>query len=449
MMCHDMQNEKDILATLQSQPNTSELPQNKSGRGYFRWVICAVLFLGMTKNYVDRQVIGVLKTTLQNDLHWTEIDYGNLVFAFQAAYAAGLVIAGGLIDRLGTRIGYALAVTFWSLAGMAHGLAQSITSFVLARAALGLSESAVFPASLKAVAEWFPKRERALATGIFNAGTNVGALVTPLAVPLITQRWGWRWAFLLLGALGFAWLALWLWIYRRPEEHPYCTAEELKLIHSDPPAAASEFPWISLLSYRQTWAFALGKFITDPVWWFYLFWVPDFLQRTHGLTLMQVGLPILVIYLIADAGSVAGGWVSSYCIKHGWSVNAARKTALLLCAVCALPIVLAPDATSAWRAVFLIGCAAAAHQGFSANLFTLPSDTFPQKAVASVVGFGGMAGAVSGMLVAKVLSYHLQWTGSYKTPFLMAGSAYLLALAVIHVLAPRLEAAKLELTATA
>jgi len=449
MMCHDMQNEKDILATLQSQPNTSELPQNKSGRGYFRWIICAVLFLGMTKNYVDRQVIGVLKTTLQNDLHWTEIDYGNLVFAFQAAYAAGLVIAGGLIDRLGTRIGYALAVTFWSLAGMAHGLAQSITSFVLARAALGLSESAVFPASLKAVAEWFPKRERALATGIFNAGTNVGALVTPLAVPLITQRWGWRWAFLLLGALGFAWLALWLWIYRRPEEHPYCTAEELKLIHSDPPAAASEFPWISLLSYRQTWAFALGKFITDPVWWFYLFWVPDFLQRTHGLTLMQVGLPILVIYLIADAGSVAGGWVSSYCIKHGWSVNAARKTALLLCAVCALPIVLAPDATSAWRAVFLIGCAAAAHQGFSANLFTLPSDTFPQKAVASVVGFGGMAGAVSGMLVAKVLSYHLQWTGSYKTPFLMAGSAYLLALAVIHVLAPRLEAAKLELTATA
>jgi ACS family hexuronate transporter-like MFS transporter len=449
MMCHDTDDEKDILATLQSQPNTSEAPRNKSGRGYFRWVICAVLFLGMTKNYVDRQVIGVLKTTLQNDLHWTEIDYGNLVFAFQAAYAAGLVIAGGLIDRLGTRVGYALAVTFWSLAGMAHGLAHSVTSFVVARGALGLSESAVFPASLKAVAEWFPKRERALATGIFNAGTNVGALVTPLAVPLITQRWGWRWAFLLLGALGFAWLALWLWIYRRPEEHPYCTAQELKLIRSDPPSAAAEFPWIRLLSCRQTWAFALGKFITDPVWWFYLFWVPDFLQRTHGLTLMQVGLPILVIYLIADAGSVAGGWVSSFSIKRGWSVNAARKAALLLCAVCALPIALAPNTTSTWRAVFLIGWAAAAHQGFSANLLTLPSDTFPQKAVASVVGFGGMAGAVSGMLVAKILSYHLQWTGSYKTPFLLAGSAYLLALAVIHVLAPRLEAAKLELTVRA
>jgi len=440
--------QKDILATLQNQPNTSDPPQSKRG-GHFRWIICAVLFLGMTKNYMDRQVIGVLKTTLQNDLHWTEIDYGNLVFAFQAAYAAGLMIAGGVIDRLGTRVGYALAVTFWSLAGMAHGLAHSVTSFVVARGALGLSESAVFPASLKAVAEWFPQRERALATGIFNAGTNVGALITPLAVPWITQRWGWRWAFLLVGGLGFAWLGLWLWIYRRPEEHPYCTAAELQLIRGDPPSAAAKVPWISLLSYRQTWAFALGKLITDPVWWFYLFWVPDFLQRSHGLTLMQVGLPILVIYLIADAGSVAGGWISSFAIKHVWSVNAGRKSALLLCAVGALPIVLAPGASTIWRAVFLIGCAAAAHQGFSANLFTLPSDTFPQKVVASVVGFGGMAGAVSGMVVAKVLSYHLQWTGSYKTPFLMAGFAYLLAFAVIHLLAPRLEAAKLKLTVAA
>jgi ACS family hexuronate transporter-like MFS transporter len=421
------------------------LRETRSGPGgYFRWVICAVLFLGMTKNYMDRQVIGVLKTTLQRDLHWTEIDYGNLVFAFQAAYAAGLVVAGRFIDRWGTRIGYALAVVFWSLAAMAHGLAQTVSNFVVARAALGLSESAVFPASLKATAEWFPQRERALATGIFNAGTNVGALITPLVVPLITLRWGWRWAFFLIGGSGFLWLALWWWVYRGPEEHPLCTPDELQLIRSDPVVPAGEVSWIRLLSYKQTWAVALAKFLIDPVWWFYLFWVPDFLQRTHGLTLSQVGLPVLTIYLIADAGSIAGGWLSSSRIKNGWSVNASRKTALLICAVCALPIVFAPRASDTWSAVLLIGVAAAAHQGFSTNLFTLPSDLFPPKAVASVVGFGGMAGAFAGMLAAKLLSLHLQWTGSYKTPFLMAGTAYLIALAVIQAMLPRLEPARLE-----
>jgi ACS family hexuronate transporter-like MFS transporter len=412
--------------------------------GYFRWVICAVLFLGMTKNYMDRQVIGVLKTTLQSDLHWSEIDYGNLVFAFQAAYAAGLVVAGRVIDRLGTRIGYALAVIFWSFAAMAHGLAQTVSNFVVARAALGLSESAVFPASLKATAEWFPQRERALATGIFNAGTNVGALITPVLVPFITLRWGWHWAFFLVGGSGFVWLALWLWIYRRPEEHPLCTPAELRLIRSDPVAPGSDARWMRLLSCKQTWAFALAKFLIDPVWWFYLFWVPDFLQRTHGLTLSQVGLPVLTIYLIADLGSIAGGWLSSSRIKSGWTVNASRKTAMLVCAVCALPIVYAPGASTPWRAVLLIGLAAAAHQGFSTNLLTLPSDMFPQKAVASIVGFGGMAGAVAGMLVAKLLALHLQWTGSYRTPFLLAGSAYLVALALLHAILPRLQAVHSE-----
>jgi len=421
----------------------SQVDQVTTG-GYFRWIICAVLFLGMTKNYMDRQVIGVLKTTLQTNLHWTEIDYGNLVFAFQAAYAAGLVVSGRFIDRVGTRIGYALAVVFWSLAAMAHGLAQTVSNFVVARAALGLSEGAVFPASLKATAEWFPQRERALATGIFNAGTNVGALITPLVVPFITLRWGWRWAFILVGGSGFAWLALWLWIYRRPEEHPSCTPGELQFIRSDPPAPAANFRWIKLLSYRQTWAFALTKFLIDPVWWFYLFWVPDFLQRRHELTLSQVGLPILLIYLIADVGSIAGGWISSAAIKRGWTVNASRKMALLLCAICAIPIGFAPGASTPWRAVLLIGLAAAAHQGFSTNLLTLPSDMFPQKAVASVVGFGGMAGAVGGMLVAKLLSFHLQWTGSYRTPFLMAGSAYLIGVAVLHAILPRLQPARMQ-----
>jgi len=419
-------------------------PAQIGSGGYFRWVICAVLFLGMTKNYMDRQVIGVLKTTLQTDLHWTEIDYGNLVFAFQAAYATGLLLAGRVIDRIGTRVGYALAVIFWSLAAMAHGVAQSVSNFIVARAALGLSEGAVFPASLKATAEWFPQRERALATGIFNAGTNVGALITPVIVPFITLRWGWRWAFFLVGGSGFLWLALWLWIYRRPEEHRLCSPVELQYIQRDSPSRGTGVRWIKLLSYRQTWAFSLAKFLIDPVWWVYLFWAPDFLQRRYHLTLSQVGLPVLLVYLIADAGSVAGGWTSSSAIKRGWTVNASRKTALLLCAICALPIMLAPGATNPWRAVLLIGLAAAAHQGFSTNLLTLPSDLFPQKAVASVVGIGGMAGAVGGMLVAKVLSHHLQTTGSYRTPFLMAGSAYLIALLVLHVILPRLQPAKME-----
>jgi MFS transporter, ACS family, aldohexuronate transporter len=412
--------------------------------GRFRWVICTVLLLGVMKNYMDRQVIGVLKTTLQHDLGWSEIDYGNLVFAFQAAYALGIVLIGRFIDRVGTRLGYALAMVFWSLASIAHGLTSSFTGFVVARFALGLGESAVFPASLKAVAEWFPKKERALATGIFNAGSNLGAIAAPLIVPWIAVRWGWRPAFFLLGGLGFVWLALWLWVYRRPQEHSSCSQAELEHICSDPIPPPVRIRWIKLLGHRQTWAFILGKFITDPIWWFYLFWIPDFLQREHGLNLLHIGLPILVIYLIADAGSVAGGWLSSFLIRHGKTVNASRKLAMLVCAISVVPVVFVPRVASMWGAVLVIGIAAAAHQGFSCNLLTLSSDMFPGTVVASVAGIGGTAGAVGGMLIAKLVAYLLQRTHSYTVPFLLAGSAYLIALAVIHGLAPSLKPAQFD-----
>jgi MFS transporter, ACS family, hexuronate transporter len=407
--------------------------------GNFRWVICALLLFGVTKNYMDRQVLGVLKSTLQHDLGWSEIDYSNLVFAFQLAYAAGMLFVGRLVDRFGTRRGYALAMTFWSLASMAHALANSLNSFVMARLALGFGEAGVFPASIKCVAEWFPKKERALATGIFNAGTNAGAIVTPLLVPWITLHWGWRWAFVITGALGFAWLFFWLLFYRRPEEHAHVCKSELDYIRSDATELAASVKWSSLLPYRQTWAFIAGKFLIDPIWWFYLFWIPDFLQRKHGLALIKIGLPIMVIYLISDVGSVMGGWGSSWLIRNGRSINAARKITMLVCAISIVPIVFAYQTASLWLAVLLIGLAAAGHQGFSANLFTLTSDMFPAKAVGSVVGIGGMAGAIGGMLIAKVVGYVLQWSGSYMVPFFMAGSAYLLALGAIQILAPKLK----------
>ncbi len=421
-----------------------DLPNPSSRAGYFRWVICALLLLGTTKNYMDRWVLSALKTTLQHDLGWNEISYSNIVLGFQAAYAIGMLVVGRFIDRLGTRLGYALVMIFWSLASMAHAVGSSFSSFLMARVALGFGEAGVFPASIKAVAEWFPAKERALATGIFNAGTNVGVIVAGLSVPWITVHFGWRWAFVIIGSLGFAWLTLWLLIYQKPEEHPRCSKAELHYIRGDTPQPTQKIKWSSLLPYRQTWAFACGKFLIDPIWWFYLFWVPDFLERQHGLHLAQIGLPIVVIYLISDVGSVAGGWLSSFMIRQGASVNAGRKTAMLGCAIAIVPIVFAYRVTGLWPAVLLIGLAAAGHQGFSANLFTLSSDLFPSRAVGSVVGIGGMAGAVGGMLIAKIVGYTLQWTGSYRVPFLIAGSAYLLALAVIHTLSPRLEPARIE-----
>src|SRR2546421_1198979 len=401
--------------------NEQAWPSRWSHAGYFRWVICTLLLFGTTKNYMDRNVLGVLNKTLQHDLGWSEIDYSNLVVAFQGAYALGMVVVGRLVDKLGTRLGYALAMVFWSLASMGTALGSSLTSFAISRLTLGFGEAAVFPASIKAVAEWFPKKERALATGIFNAGTNVGAIITPLIVPWIVLRWGWQGAFVGIGAIGFVWLVIWLLIYRKPEDHRAVSKAELEYIRGDPQEPVGKTKWIRLFPLRQTWAFAMGKFLTDPVWWFYLFWVPGFLQSKHGLALTGIGIPIMVIYLISDVGSVAGGWLSSSLIKRGRSVNAARKVAMLICAVGVLPVVFAYRVDSTWSAVLLIGLAAACHQGFSANLYTLTSDMFPARAVGSVTGIGGMAGAIGGWLMAWVIGHVLQWTGSYMIPFAMAG----------------------------
>ena len=426
--------------------------------GYYRWIICGLLFLAATVNYVDRQVIGILKPTLQQEFGWSEMDYADIVFAFQLAYAVGLILAGRLMDKLGTRIGFTIAIVIWSVAAMAHaeatwfgpgvaallgvfGLAYSgsVAGFMAARFVLGLGESGNFPASIKAVAEWFPKKERALATGIFNSGTNVGALLSPLAVPWITLNYGWYWAFVATGFIGVFWVLLWWPMYRHPDEHPRLSPTELAYIQSDPPDPPGRVPLRDILPHRQTWAFAIAKFMTDPIWWLYLFWVPDFLNRNHGIDLKHVGPPLIAIYLIADVGSIGGGWLSSALIKRGWSINAARKTAMLTCALAVVPIIFASRTSNLWAATLLVALAAAAHQGWSANVFTLVSDTFPRHAVGTVVGFGGMAGAVGGMLIAKLTGFILETTGSYLPVFLIAGSTYLLALAVVHLLMPKLE----------
>lgn len=430
--------------------------------GYFRWVVCGLLFLATTVNYIDRQVIGILKPTLQAQYGWSEIDYADIVFSFQLAYAIGLLLAGRLIDRLGTRLGYALFVLVWSIAAMAHaeaarygpgvavllgffGLAYapSVAGFMAARFALGLGEAGNFPAAIKSVAEWFPVKERAFATGLFNSGTNIGAIVAPLIVPWITITYGWYWTFIVTGAIGFLWIALWLPLYLQPEKHPRVSATELAHIQSDPSPPVVPVSLRMILPHRQAWAFAIGKFMTDPIWWLYLFWVPDFLNRNHGLNLLAVGPPLVAIYLIADVGSIGGGWLSSALIKRGWTVNRARKTAMFVAAVAVIPIIFASRANSLWVAVLLVALAAAAHQAWSANMFTLASDMFPRHAVATVVGFGGMAGAFGGMLIAKLTGYILETTGSYLPVFLIAGSTYLTALLMIHLLAPRLERVEL------
>jgi MFS transporter, ACS family, aldohexuronate transporter len=413
----------------------------KTGMSRMRWTICALLFFATTINYIDRQVLGILSKDLQTALAWNEIQYGNIVASFNAAYALGLLFAGRLMDRFGTRLGYATALTFWSLAAMAHALARSAFGFGLARAALGLGEAGNFPAAIKTVAEWFPKKERAFATGIFNAGSNVGAIVAPLTVPWIAINYGWQWAFILTGAIGLMWLAFWIPLYGAPESHRRVSAGELAHIQSDPAdAQMAKVPWVRLIPHRQTSAFAIGKYLTDPIWWFYLYWIPGFLRTNHGLDLSTIGLPLIAIYVIADFGSIGGGWLSSMLIKRGWTVNAARKTAMLICAVSVTPIIFASSVKSLWVAVGLVGLAAAAHQGWSANLFTTTSDMFPRRAVGSVVGIGGMAGAFNGATMAVIVGYILEVThGNYKVPFYIAGTAYLVALLIIHLLVPRLE----------
>ncbi len=436
--------------------------------GNYRWVICALLFFAATVNYIDRQVIGILKPTLATEFGWTENDYGWIVFAFQTAYAIGMLFVGRLMDKIGTKKGFSWSIIVWSIGAMMHAWAvpigavviglvgaifgweaatitfsASVVGFMIARFILGVGEAGNFPASIKTVAEWFPKKERALATGIFNAGTNVGALVTPLVVPWIAYTYGWYEAFIVTGAIGFIWLIFWLIFYRKPEEHPSLSAAELEYINSDKEEILPPIAWARLFPHRQTWAFAIGKLMTDPIWWVYLFWLPDFLNKKHGLDLKTFGIPLAIIYIIADFGSVGGGWVSSYFIKQGWSVNRSRKTAMLICALAVVPIVFASITSNLWVSVVLIGIAAAAHQGWSANLFTLTSDMFPRQAVGSVVGIGGMAGAIGGMFIAKLVGWILDSTGSYVPIFAIAASAYLIALVIIHLLAPKLEQAKL------
>jgi MFS transporter, ACS family, hexuronate transporter len=412
--------------------------------GRYRWTICALLFFATTINYVDRQILGLLAPTLGKEIGWNEQEYGNIVSWFSIAYALGFLVAGRMMDRFGTRKGLAASVIAWSIAAMSTALARTANGFAAARFALGLGESGNFPASIKTVAEWFPARERAFATGIFNAGSNVGAIVAPILVPFITLRWGWRVAFIATGALGFLWLIAWLLVYRAPEEHPKLSAEELAYIRSDPIEKPVEIAWGKLLRHRQTWAFAIGKFMTDPIWWFYLYWLPKFLDARYGIKLDAVAAPIIFIYLLADFGSVFGGWMSGAMMKRGISVNAGRKITMLIPALLIVPTMLAPKAPSMWIAVMIVGVAAAAHQWWSANIFTLSSDMFPKYALGSVVGIGGFFGAAGGVLFQRGTGWLLQHNGSNYTPvFLVCGLAYVSALLVIHLLAPRLEKVRL------
>ncbi len=428
-----------------SLPRTQTVPESVPAHaGNRRWLICGLLFFAATVNYMDRQVIALLKPMLQVQFGWTEVGYSNIVTAFQFAYGAGLLFIGKLIDRLGTRKGFSLAVFVWSAAAMGHAAASSVFQFGVARFSLGIGESGSFPASIKAVSEWFPKRERALTTGLFNSGSNIGALVTPLVVPWLTLRYGWRMAFIATGALGFIWIACWLALYHRPQDDTELSAAELAHIQSDPPdpsGSKAAVPWRIMLRLPQAWAIALGKFFTDPIWWVYLFWMPDFLSRNLGMNLSAMRLPLFVIYSGACVGSIGGGWLSSSLLKRGWALNPSRKCALFVCALAVTPIMLAARTHNAWLAVFLISIAAGAHQGWSANIYTLASDMFPRSAVASVVGFATMAGSFSGMFVAKAVGYILQRTGSYIPIFVMAGLAYLVAFAFVQVLAPRLKPA--------
>jgi ACS family hexuronate transporter-like MFS transporter len=426
---------------MQIMTDTAELSQ-KLGR--YRWVICALLFFATTINYVDRAVLGVLAPTLRTEIGWTDQEYGYISAAFTLAYAIGFLFAGWLIDRVGTRFGYTIYLTVWSLAAAAHALASSTFGFGLARFALGIGESGNFPAAIKTIAEWFPKKERALATGIFNAGSNVGAILAPAAVPWIALNWHWQAAFVITGLAGLVWIAFWWPLYHKPSEHPRLSKGELAHIESDPPDTEVKIRWMQLLAYRQTWAFAIGKFLTDSIWWFYLFWFPLFMNDRFGVNLASIGLPMITVYLLADVGSVGGGWFSSFLLGRGWSVNAARKTAMLVCALCILPVAMAPQVEGEWVAVWLIGVAAAAHQGFSANIFTTVSDMFPRKAVGSVVGIGGFAGAMGGFFMNLGAGWLKQNTGSYEVMFMIAGVTYLVALLIMHLLVPKLEPAIIE-----
>ncbi len=418
--------------------------------GKYRWTVVALLFFATTINYLDRQVIGLLKPTLETEFSWSETDYGNIVMAFSAAYALGMLLFGRIIDRIGTKSGYIISVVTWSIAAIGHAFAKSTFGFGVARAALGLGESGNFPAAIKVVAEWFPKKERALATGIFNSGTNIGAVVAPIMVPWILGLWGWQEAFVITGAIGFVWLIFWWWLYELPTRQKRLSQSEFDHIHSDneevADGAGPRVKWVKLFGIRQTWAFFFGKMLTDPIWWFFLFWLPSYFASTFQIDLKKPSLELVIVYTTTTIGSIGGGYLSGYFIRLGWSVFRARKTAMLIFALCVVPIVFAQYATNVWAAVGLISLAAAAHQAWSANIFTTASDMFPKRAVSSVVGIGGMAGAVGGilfpMLVGRLLDTYKaagNIGAGYNLLFVICGCAYLLAWCIMHLFTPRME----------
>ena len=415
------------------------MTSNVRSIGNYRWKICALLFFATTVNYVDRAVLGVLAPQLKETIGWSDTEYGAINAAFMIAYAFGSLGAGWMMDTLGVRLGFTIALVAWSVVAAAHALAGNVWQFALARFALGIGEAGNFPASIKTVAEWFPKRERALATGIFNAGSNVGAILAPAVVPFLALRWGWQSAFIATGAAGLIWVFFWWPIYRRPQDTARLSPAELDYIESDLPDRFAKIPWRVLLPFRQTWAFAIAKFFTDPVWWFYLFWFSPFMHDRFGVDLKSIGLPMVIVYVMAMVGSVAGGWLSSWLLDRGWSANAARKSAMLASALCVVPVMFAPQVNNQWLAVVLVGVAASAHQAFSANLFTLTSDMFPRPAVGSVVGIGTFAGALCGAAVQLGAGKLKDVTGNYTVMFAIAGSAYLVALLIFHLMVPRLE----------
>ena len=417
------------------------LPLEQSDRpktSSFRWVILTLVFLAITINYIDRLVMSILSGDLQKIYDISDVQYGYIQGAFALAYASGQLAAGAWLDRIGTRLGYTISLLGWSVAAMLHATARGAWGFGIMRGLLGVTESPAYPAATKTLAEWFPKRERALAMGFVNAGSNVGAVLAPLIVPWLAVNYGWQWAFIGTGAVGLFWLILWVPIYHKPHEHPRVSAAELAHINSDPPEPTAKVKWRTLLTYKQTWAFAIGKFLTDSMWWFYMTWFPKFLYDQHKLDLKTIGLPLIIVYLMADVGSIAGGWLSSSMIHRGQSVNAARKTALLVPALAVLPIMFSQNVTGLWSAVFLLGLATASHQAFSSNLYTLVSDTFPKRAVGSVAGIGGTCGYIGASIFQVIVGYSVEKQHNYTLPFVCSGVAYLTAFIVIQSLMPRL-----------
>ncbi|MFY0580986.1 MFS transporter [Cystobacter fuscus] len=392
---------------------------------------------------MDRQILGLLAPVLQKDIGWTQVEYGRIVISFSAFYAIGQLCFGRIVDWLGTRVSYAVAMVMWSAAAMLHAAAGSVAGFAFMRALLGLGEGGNFPAAIKATTEWFPRRERALATGIFNSGANIGAVFAPAIIPPLALALGWRAAFVIIGAIGIVWMIFWLTIYRPADAATQAAYEDAEPAHAADTGTGSP-GWGVLIRKRQTWAFLLGKFLTDPVWWFYLFWLPKWLNEARGMDLQHIGLPLVCIYALTTIGSIGGGWISSTLLRNGWNVNRARKTAMLICACCVLPIAFVSQVENLWIAVVIIGLAAAAHQGWSANLYTIVSDLFPQRAVASVIGIGGMAGAFGSVLFSEVIGQVLQRTGHYWVLFVIGALGYLLALAIMHLLVSDMKPARLD-----